>query len=177
MLDLLTDEFGAIAEKVLENCRQQGIIMIPYEKLRTPAIQANYWKTGRQETDIQETRKRLLQENCQFLLACIDNGKPLQRDKQLTNALPGNSWHQWGEAMDCYWLYNGQKIWDINYLDADGRNGYKVYAEEAQKLGLEAGYFWKSFPDGVHIQLRKESSPLASYSLKTINDLMEAYFS
>ncbi len=177
MLDLLTDEFGAMAAKLLENCRQQGIIMVPYEKLRTPAVQANYWKTARSAADIQEARKRLLQQNCQFLLDCIDKGTPMQRNQQLTNALPGCSWHQWGEAMDCYWLYNGQKIWDLSYLDADNRNGYKVYAEEARKLGLEAGYFWERIQDGVHIQLRKEASPLVSYTLKMINDVMEEYFS
>lgn len=37
-----------------------------------------------------------------------------------------------------------------DWLDAEK---YRVLAEEAQKLGLEAGFFWKSFRDPPHVQL------------------------
>lgn len=31
-------------------------------------------------------------------------------------------------------------------------NGYAVYAEEAKKLNLESGYYWKVFKDTSHVQ-------------------------
>jgi peptidoglycan L-alanyl-D-glutamate endopeptidase CwlK len=45
---------------------------------------------------------------------------------------------------------------------------YKVLAEEAQKLGLEAGYYWK-FQDAPHVQL-----PLEKAGIK-LADLQSAY--
>jgi hypothetical protein len=62
----------------------------------------------------------------------------------------GASWHQHGEALDCFVLRQGQAVWDGN------DPSYKVYAEAARKFGCDAGYFWR-MKDSVHIQLRTAS--------------------
>lgn len=70
--------------------------------------------------------------------------------KIVTNAKAGHSFHQYGVAADSCRDLNADRAglqpgWNL----AD----YKVLAEEADKLGLEAAYYWKTFKEGPHVQL------------------------
>jgi hypothetical protein len=48
-----------------------------------------------------------------------------------------------------------QWSWDIKSdLNHDGRNDWLQMPEIAVSCGLEAGYFWKRFPDAPHVQNR-----------------------
>ena len=80
--------------------------------------------------------------------------------KIVTNARGGDSYHNYGLAADyvldgmidkpgIQWSWNIKS--DLNY---DGHNDWRQMAELAQDCGLEAGYFWKRFPDAPHVQLR-----------------------
>jgi len=78
----------------------------------------------------------------------------------VTNARGGDSLHNYGLAAD-YVLDDQiekpgiQWSWDIKSdLNADGRNDWLQMAEIAVACGLEAGYFWKRFPDAPHVQNR-----------------------
>lgn len=170
-LSFLSDEFKPLAENLIWQCKQNGVMMTPMETLRSPFLQATYWCQSRSEEEIQNTIKRLLENEAPFLAACLSNAER-RSGPRITNALPGYSWHQWGEAMDCFWEVNGKACWDMAML-LDGINGYYVYATEAKMLGLEAGYFWVNIKDGVHVQLRSAGSPFDLYGLKEINDCME----
>ncbi len=80
--------------------------------------------------------------------------------KIVTNACGGDSWHNYGLACDL--VLDGmvdkpgiQWSWDIRAdLNRDGANDWKQMAELAKTLRLEAGYFWKTFPDAPHVQNR-----------------------
>lgn len=68
----------------------------------------------------------------------------------VTKAPPGYSAHQYGVAIDfCFDADLAkpglQPGWDIK--------DYKILAEEAVKLGLDAAYYWQSFKEGPHVQL------------------------
>ena len=41
-------------------------------------------------------------QKANFLASVLDGVGP-QHGPHVTNALPGLSWHQWGEAVDCFW--------------------------------------------------------------------------
>lgn len=168
--------FAFLLSQLLRNCRDQNIVMIPYEKLRSPQIQAQFWVQGRSLNDIQTEITKLKEKKAFFLANCLKNAE-IKESKIITNALPGFSWHQWGEAVDCYWLKDGKADWDLNSKDERGQNGYEVYAREARKLGLEAGFYWKGLIDAVHVQLRPFSSPHKIYSTFEINEVMRMVFS
>ena len=78
----------------------------------------------------------------------------------VTNARGGDSLHNYGLAVD--YVLDGQVekpgiqwSWEIKSdLNADGRNDWLEMAEIAVSCGLEAGYFWKRFPDAPHVQNR-----------------------
>lgn len=93
----------------------------------------------------------------------------------MTNALPGASWHQWSEAVDCFWLIDGKASWSTR-ISVGGVNGYRVYAEEASALGLDAGGHWTRLRDWPHAQLRRESSPLGTMTWAEVDLQMRARF-
>lgn len=83
----------------------------------------------------------------------------------VTKAQGGQSNHNYGIAVDgCFDKDQSraglQAGWDLD--------SYKVWAEEARKLGLDAGFYWK-FQDAPHVQLN-----LTQHNL-SIKDLYNAY--
>lgn len=90
--------------------------------------------------------------------------------KIVTKAKGGQSYHNFGLAVDFC------KDKDINRagLQPDWDvEGYRILAEEAAKLGLEAGYYWKGMQDPPHIQVplasifgKKDSFVLAEFRSK-----------
>lgn len=88
--------------------------------------------------------------------------------KIVTNAKPYSSAHQFHCAVDFCRDADMNKEglqpdWDIE--------SYRIIAEEAVKLGLEAAFNWKSFKEGPHIQL-----PLSKVGL-SLDALRRAYVS
>lgn len=170
----LTAAFGDRVSQLLKNCRERGVEMRPFEFLRHPLVQGKYWKQSRPAAEIAARITDLRDQGAHFLAQCLEKSTA-GTGPAITNALPGYSWHQWGEAIDCCWMMEGVVIWDTD-KKVNGVNGYQVYAEEAIKLELYPGLYWDNFKDGVHVQFRKEMSPAGIYSIREINDIMEATF-
>lgn len=174
ILNSLLPDFKEKIEIVLGNCLNRGVEMRPNEGLRDPLKQARYWRQSRTTEEIRTKILQLRNKDSNFLADCLESVGPQYGD-HVTDAIPGLSWHQWGEAIDCYWVVNGRASWDLN-LVINGLNGYMVYADEARNLGLNAGYFWRRFKDAPHIQLRDENSPAKLYSYPEIDHIMETRF-
>jgi len=115
----------------------------------------------------------LIQSNAPFLARCIDVAG-IARGAWATNALPGLSWHQYGTACDCAWTVDGIETWDASAKGAN--NGYRIYMEEAQKLGLKT---LGSIGDWGHVQDSPHPSPDYSpggHTLADIDRIMSAKF-
>jgi len=173
-LKLLIPDFRVKVEQLLENCQYRGVIMKPCDTLRDPYTQARLWRQSRSKAIIQKKINELKEKEAPFLANCIESVGP-QSGPHVTNAIPGLSWHQWGEAVDCYWLATGSIIWDIN-AKVNGINGYQVYAEEAVKLGLTAGHFWRKLQDSPHIQYQLYVNPAIIYPIAEIDKRLYSFF-
>lgn len=173
-LDDLTAEMRAQTEALLEACGARGYTMRPFFTLRTPQEQARLWRQSRTTEEINARIDDLETSGAPFLAQVIRDAGP-QNGRKVTNAVPGFSWHQWGEAVDCFWLVDGRAEWSSR-RKMDGQNGYAVYADEATALGLDAGGRWRSFKDWPHVQLRSDSHPGRIYSLSEINEEMSVRF-
>lgn len=173
-LQPLVAEFRAKVEDLVANCRQHGGEMRPYCALRTPFEQAKLWRQSRALEEIRDKIASLKAAGADFLAHCIESVGP-QNGGHVTNAPPGLSWHQWGEAVDCMWIVGGQAEWSTT-KKVNGVNGYRLYAEEARKLGLSAGGLWTSFKDWPHVQLRAAGSPEKIMPLKDIDAEMRRRF-
>lgn len=165
----LTEDFREQAVELLARCEDAGFVMKPFYTRRTPIEQAILWRQSRSYSTVVAKIKELQLEGAPFLAHCIEMVGP-QHGRHVTNAIPGLSWHNHGEAIDCFHqTASGAAEWDAEH------KAYLNYAETARSLGLTAGYFWQSC-DAVHVQLRKESSPQKLYDLRTIDAIMKERF-
>lgn len=173
-VNLLVEDFRPKVIALLERCTARGATMRPYFTLRSPFEQAKLWRQSRSKQEIEARIAELESKSALFLADCIRRVGP-QLGDPVTNAIPGLSWHQWGEAVDCFWLVAGKAEWSSR-KKINGLNGYQVYAEEAEAAGLTAGGHWSSIKDWPHVQLRSASSPLESMSLIDIDKEMKQRF-
>ena len=149
-LDALTPEFRERVERLLERTAALGYRMVPYCTIRTPFEQARLWRQSRSTAQIATMTQRLRQQGAPRIAACIESVGP-QHGKPVTNAVPGYSWHQYGEAVDCFLLdRDGHADWDASAA------GYASYAAIAGELGLRAGRDWNDSP---HVQFRHHEPP------------------
>ena len=130
--------------------RHHGIQVRSAHMARNPWTQARLWRQSRTRERVEQAYRQLEHLGMVWLRAVLEDVGPQRTGPWLTNALPGQGWHQWGEAID-YFILNpdGSANWDGNH------RGYLVLGEEAARLGLTAGYFWKHRDPG-HIQMRRE---------------------
>ncbi len=174
ILTQLVDGFQQKVVQLLQNCAARGITMQPYFALRDPFTQARLWRQSRTTYEIQKKIKELNNQQAPFLAHCLESVGP-QQGAHVTNAIPGLSWHQWGEAVDSVWVVNKQAVWSTEQT-VNGLNGYMIYADEARKIGLDAGFFWPKFKDSPHVQYRKAANPLGALSLVAIDQEMKQRF-
>ena len=177
-LNLLQPAFREKTETMITECRDLGIVMTPYFTIRTPEQQARLWRQSRTSNEIGKMVRWLRQNGAPYLANVIEDVGP-QFGPKVTNAIPGLSWHQWGEAVDCFWNVDNTAEWSvrrkIRLLDGRTENGYRIYAEIAVKNGLTAGGLWSSFKDWPHIQFRNRR--LSSfYTIAEIDQHMQDSF-
>jgi hypothetical protein len=163
---LLIPAFRRLLLEAIETTKKRGFVFEPIVTLLTPLDQARLWKQGR--TAIDAELKSLALENVQasYLADCIRTAK-VHETNLVTNDIPGQSWHQWGEAATVVWIDNNQKL---NYSPTykaypTNLNGYAVFGEEAVKLGLVMSRY-------SEVQLRPKT-PEDYYNIKSINDEMQ----
>ena len=174
-LDGLNQEFRAKIDDLVGRLRGIGVEMRPYFALRSPAEQASLWRQSRSTEEISAAVKRLQDAGAQYLAKVLCDVGPCH-GMHVTNSLPGLSWHQWGEAVDCFWAVNGKAEWSSSII-IDGVNGYVMMANEAEKIGLTAGGRWPKFKDWPHVQMRVSGSPIAEgMTLQEIDHEMQQRF-
>jgi hypothetical protein len=137
-------DFDEKINVVLKECNNLGYELKPFYTIRTPQEQARLWRQSRTITQINRAAKMLRDKGALLLSELLIHAGP-QYGRWATNALPGQSWHQYGEAVDCFVLESGRAVWNSNHP------GYYVYAKQAMLHGLEAGHFWVN-RDSCHIQ-------------------------
>jgi peptidoglycan LD-endopeptidase CwlK len=173
-LDDLDPDFRNKLDRTINGCFGRGVKIVPYFGIRTPLQQGALWRQSRSLDQVSEKILDLKAKGAVFLAHCIESVGP-QHGPPVTNAIPGYSWHQWGEAMDCYWLRNGKADWDTSSLG--NKNGYRIYASQATNEGLTAGGYWQSIKDWPHVQKRKAASPAdTGLTLLQIDAKMKAKF-
>ena len=81
---------------------------------------------------------------------------------KVTNAKAGESYHNYGLAIDVCEIKNGKAIWDVAM--------YKKIAPYAKNEGFAWGGDWKSFQDNPHFDMAKGKSTLELKNLYYMNN-------
>lgn len=175
----LVPELKLAMKHVFRELQSIGLEMKPYYTERSPWEQARIWRSTRTSTEIYHAIDQLRNDDADYLagiiLAVGVQYSPPGVKGHLTNALPGNSWHQWRNAIDCFWVVESRAEWSINKTipvrNGTLANGYREYARLAQHHGLLSGglkWGW----DWPHVQHPKENSPSDTMSWKVISEQM-----
>lgn len=152
---------------------ERNVKMVPYFGLRTPAEQAKLWRQSRTTADVKEAIAKLKAEKAPYLASVLEKGAPAN-GPWATNALPGQSWHQFGEGVDCYWEVNGSPVWSASQIiHGYPTNGYAHYSNFCQSFGLTS---LASIGDYGHLQLRAGSGPHKIMSWPDIDKAMKEKF-
>lgn len=177
-LSLLIPAFRKEIIALIAACKARSVVIEPLVTIVSPTEQGSKWQQGRTPTDAELKVMALDKANAHFLASCIRDTKA-RETRLVTDALPGFSWHQWGEAVTFVWVDSiGKLNWSIKTIDRQTKeNGYMVLAEEAKKLGLTHGSL---FLDLDHnwgtVQLRPEATPAKVYNVTEIDAEMKKRF-
>ncbi len=164
--------FSRQLDQCLQDCAAQGVILSKLMGVRDPVTQAKLWRQSRPTDLIEHVRDNLRSEGADFLAQCLDEAGPQPSGPEVTRALPGYSWHQWGLAQDVVWMVNDSPEWSLSKLGP--LNGYLVLARMAKKYGLTTLI---AMGDAGHVQLPSAAAPDRMYPLAVINNTMKRLFS
>lgn len=159
---LLDPGFRADVERLIAALAAQGHDFRLSTTLRTPWQQARLWRGSRSRAVISARIVDLRSSGAGYLADVLEAVGP-QSGPPVTRAIPGLSWHQWGEAADLFLVERGVASWD------DGHAGYHALAITAESLGLVSG---RSFGDPPHVQARRtepSALPLAEVAAEMLD--------
>lgn len=159
-ISTLDTPFSIKVSQLIERCNEQNVTMVPYYGIRTLEAQARLWRQSRHRDEINSKIEKLRSLKCDYLADVIESVGIVPMGRWATNAIPGLSWHNWGQAVDCYTIIDGKASWKSS--------DYGFYGRIATQLQLKWGGDF-SMPDPGHVQLN-EKEILDIYSIKYVND-------
>ena len=164
LLEELNKVFRLKVIDLIQACKKRGVTIVPFCTYRDLFKQAILWRKTRRGAYIIKEVRSLEEDGILFLANIIRAvGAHTAPTLHVTNAIPGLSWHQYKEAVDCYVLRNdGNAIWDSK------NDGYKIYREEGLKLGMSIG----TADDWCHLQSSPNRVIDVYGSMANINNTM-----
>lgn len=151
-----------LAEKVQQYCEQHGVDLLIYCTRRTFLEQAKLFRQGRTWEEIKVEINTLRETGFIESAEAIEQAGP-QRGDRVTNATPGESWHNYGMAFDAVPQENRKPLW--NY--AANKDKWDIYSKALYIHGLTWGGNFNSFKDYPHAQLI-DGNPLQELSKSKI---------
>lgn len=157
------------AAEVIDECGRLGVELLVTCTYRSPEEQARLYRQSRTITEIRSKAEQY--SNGYGALADIlwSVGPQYGRlGRHVTNAGPGESWHNYGQAMDVVILIDGKPCWD------DEHPAWETYGKVAEKVGFTWAGRWVRFRELPHIQQSKQSNPLQLYTPAEYKEALDA---
>jgi peptidoglycan L-alanyl-D-glutamate endopeptidase CwlK len=168
-LDDLASEVKEKALVVQEACREAaGFELLIYCTLRPLQDQARLYRQSRSRKEIDAKITKLRSRGYGFLADIIENTGPCY-GKHVTNAGPGESWHNFAEAWDAVPLIGGKPAW--NYFEA--KQYWDAYGEAVRQVGMHWAGDWTTFREYPHAQLRPGGNPLKLLTPDEVKEILK----
>ncbi|WP_299773932.1 M15 family metallopeptidase [uncultured Pseudoteredinibacter sp.] len=136
-----------------------GIDLLIYCTLRSLEEQARLYRQSRSWATIRSKILDLRDSGHGYLAQVLEEVGPCS-GPHVTNAAPGESWHNYAEAWDAVPLIGGKPAW--NYFDA--KEQWEAYGECVRQSGMFWAGDWTNFREYPHAQLRLGNNPLSELS-------------
>jgi len=144
------------ATAVQQACSEAGgFELLIYCTLRTLEEQARLFRQSRSRAEIDVKIQKFRSRGYGFLAEIIESVGPCH-GRHVTNAAPGESWHNFSQAWDAVPMVNGKPVW--SYLQA--KDYWDAYGEAVRQTGMNWAGDWVSFREYPHAQLTQGSNPL-----------------
>lgn len=154
-LKLLTPGARRKAKQVIDICKNEEFDLIFFSSLRHLDEQAIFYRQSRSWEEIKLKIKELRNTGFDFLADAIEK-VGYRKGLHVTDAAPGESWHNYGEAWDAAPMINN----GICFTYSDGKKYWNKYGKAIRKVGMYWGGNWHKPKDYPHAQLREYSNPL-----------------
>ena len=129
-MSLLTSELRDKVELLRDHCKGRGFTLGISTTVRGPDVQARLWCRSLTPEDV--ARRRGFIASAAPRIAALLKPEYSALGPRMTAHLPGQSWHQLGEALDVYADLGGKAIWNGSIAHA--------VAEECKIVGLFHSY-------------------------------------
>lgn len=171
----LIPEFREQVRDLMRVAGTRGIALVPTSGARDPWKQARLWRRSRNAAQVRSKVDELRNGGAPYLAKILEEVGPQPNGSWRTDAPPGLSWHQLGEAVD-FGIKSprtGRVLQGDRQDDGDeyayGQECYDRLGEMCVELGLKWG---GDFNDQNHVQ-RSQEGPRAVHSLRQINAMIE----
>lgn len=148
IIEGLEDPFADKICELTSSLLGEGIVLRPYSGRRGPLEQAILWSQSRTPLECELMARRFDDEHAPFLARVLRRAAAIcVPGRWATNNLPGQSWHNFGLAVDSHVVSeDGRAVWGPKHPS------YARYADLARELGLFPGFDLVR-QDVVHVQL------------------------
>ncbi len=177
-LEDLVEKLQEKARIVQRACQEAGgFDLLIYCTLRPLEEQARLFRQSRSRKEIDLKISKFRNMGYVFLADVLESVGPCYGE-HVTNAGPGESWHNYGQAFDAVPLLGGKPAW--NYLKA--KSYWDAYGEAVRQAGLYWAGDWHNFREYPHAQLKPGGNPLKSmdpgqvYAVLSDNGLIPEQF-
>lgn len=154
--------FRGKAAAFQDECASLGFDVLIYCTYRSLEEQARLYRNGRALRAIQRKRDELIERGREDLASILMEVGPQSGSKLLTNAAPGESYHNYGLAFDAVPLRQGRPSWGSIH-DEEMRLWHQ-YGDLVESCHMEWAGKWRSFREYPHAQ----ESGLSIKSLLTL---------
>jgi peptidoglycan L-alanyl-D-glutamate endopeptidase CwlK len=163
-LEDLVLEVQDMAKEHILRCADAGFELLIYCTLRDAHEQARLYRQSRDKAQIQKKMDQLTAKGFPALAKILKEVGPQKSGPKVTNAGPGESFHQYNRAYDCVPLLQGKPIWGTG---GEGAAIWDKVGKLGKKCGLEWAGEWTTFREFPHFQFTGG---------KDISDLMQERF-
>lgn len=155
------------AREVIRICKEKGVGILIYCTLRDLEEQAKLYRQSRSFSEIQEKEKQLRQRGFDFLADILLSVGPCS-GPHVTNAGPGESFHNYAEAFDGVPLVNGKAAWSYK----DNKEAWDIYGAACESVGLTWLGNSTGFNEKPHAQFRSGGNPLKMFAPEEIKNIL-----
>ncbi len=163
-LEDLVPEVQEMAKKHVLLCADAGFELLIYCTLRDGHEQARLYRQSRTKEQVQKKIDQLNAKGFPALAKILKDVGSQKSGPKVTNAGPGESFHQYSRAYDCVPVVQGKPIWSAG---GEGAALWQQVGKLGKKAGLEWAGEWTTFREFPHFQLTGG---------KSVADLMQERF-